>query len=166
MKHLHLPCQGSGAWSRHHHPHPPPCRLPLPGEAPSWPPTGTQQLSDCHSTVPCTAGLAGWAEKDLGSRRMWQFSEMPLLKLSLFSRHWTHGRKAGSRSLPCLCHSQRRPVSDLLRQWIQSHFYTNLPVNWPFCFTENPEFSFQISNQLKSFATVREFRLLKDLSQD
>lgn len=113
--------------------------LPLPGEAPSWPPTGTQQPAGCYSTVPCTAGLAGWAEKDLGSRRMWQFSEMPLLKLSLFSRHWTHGQKAGSRSLPCLCHSQRRPVSDLLRQWIQRQFYTNLPVNWLFYFTENPE---------------------------
>ncbi|PKU39399.1 hypothetical protein llap_10296 [Limosa lapponica baueri] len=47
----------------------PSVRLLLPGEAPSRPPTGTQRQAGCHSTVPCMAGLAGWAEKGWGVKR-------------------------------------------------------------------------------------------------
>lgn len=59
MKHLCYPCQGSGARSSTT-PH---VGVPLPGEDPSQPPAGTQRQAGCHSTVPCTAGLAGQAEE-------------------------------------------------------------------------------------------------------
>lgn len=124
------------------------------------------------ATAPCHAQLAslGRQKRVEGSSRMWQFSEMPPLKLSLLSMHWTHGQKAGSRSLLCLCHTQRWPVFDLLRKQIQSQFYTNLLVNWPFPFTGNPEvykLAFIPHHQSTlGFKTAREFRLLKDLFQD
>lgn len=65
IKHLCLPCQGSGTWSSMT----PRVGLLLRGEAPSRQPAGTRQQTGCHSTVPCMTGLAGRAEEGWGVKQ-------------------------------------------------------------------------------------------------